>query len=222
MRSNLEGVAMISNIEETKNSQHTFKVIGVGCAGGNAVKRMTETGMTDIEYYVVNTDQQALGKCNFAKPVQIGVNTTQGVGCLGYPIRGRLAAEENYDKLQQIVKDADIVFVIAGMGGGTGTGASPVIASLAQKQGAFTVAIVTLPFNFESEQCVENAELGLQKLQENADSVIVVPNQQILDTVESTWTFSEVFALSDEMLLRCVDSIRKFHSSITHKEIVLQ
>ncbi len=99
---------MTSNKDESKNTRDIIKVIGVGCAGGNAVKRMTEAGMTDIECYVVNTDQQALEKCDYAKPVQIGVNTTQGVGCLGYPIRGRLAAEENYDKLQQIVKDADI------------------------------------------------------------------------------------------------------------------
>ena len=118
---------MISNNEETKNTRNTIKVIGVGCAGGNAVKRMIETGMTDTEFYVVNTDQQALEKCDYAKPVQIGVRTTRGVGCLGYIVRGRLAAEEDSEKLLQIVQGADIVFVIAGMGGGTGTGAAPVI-----------------------------------------------------------------------------------------------
>ena len=147
----IKGVVMTSDKKESLNTHGIIKVIGVGCAGGNAVKRMTESGMTAIEFYVVNTDQQALEKCDYAKPIQIGVNNTQGVGCLGYPVRGRLAAEEDSDKIQQILQEADIVFVVAGMGGGTGTGAAPVIASLSRQQGAVTVGIVTLPFNFESE-----------------------------------------------------------------------
>ncbi|MCY4403903.1 MAG: hypothetical protein OXD54_15160 [Candidatus Poribacteria bacterium] len=212
---------MISNIEETKNSHDKFKVIGVGCAGGNVVKRMVETGLTNIEYYVVNTDQRVNNKVNYATPVLIGSNITQGFGCAGYPVRGRLAAEEDSDKLHQIMHDADIVLVIAGMGGGTGTGAVPVIASLSREQGAFTVGIVTLPFNFEGERCVEIAELGLQKLRENADSVLVVPNQRIHDTVESKLTISDAYGLSDEMLIRCVETIYEFHSSIRRKDIEL-
>ena len=204
---------MNSNREKSINTHNKITVIGVGCAGGNVVKRMIETGMTYIECYVVNTDQRVINKVNYATPVLIGSNTTHGFGCLGFPVRGRLAAEEDSEKLHQIVKDADIVFVLAGMGGGTGTGAAPVIASLSREQGAFTVSIVTLPFNFEGQGCFETAEQGLQKLRENADSVIAFPNQRILDRVESKLTISDAFGLSDEMLIRCVESICEFHSS---------
>ena len=212
------GRTMSSKREESKRIQTRIKVIGVGGAGGNAVKRMIEDGLTDIEFYTVNTDQQALDKHPAATPVQIGANTTQGLGCGANPEIGKRAAEEDRETLNTIVADADIVFVIAGMGGGTGAGASPLIASLAQAQGALAVGVVTCPFNFEGQRRAEQANRSLQEIQENADSVIVVSNQQLLDSIEQrqklSMTIREAFHLSDETLCRSVEkSISEFHSN---------
>ena len=212
------GRTMSSKREESKHIHTRIKVIGVGGAGGNAVKRMIEDGLTDIEFYTVNTDSQALDKHPEATPVQIGANTTQGLGCGANPEIGRRAAEEDRETLNAIVADADIVFVIAGMGGGTGAGASPLIASLAQAQGALAVGVVTCPFNFEGQRRAEQAKRSLQEIQENADSVVVVQNQQLLDSVEQqqklSMTIREAFHLSDETLLRSVErSISEFHAN---------
>ena len=214
------GRTMASKREESKRTQTRIKVIGVGGAGGNAVKRMIEVGLTDIEFYAVNTDQQALDKHPAAIPVQIGANTTQGLGCGANPKIGKRAAEEDRETLNAIVADADIVFVIAGMGGGTGAGASPLIASLAQEQGALAVGVVTCPFNFEGQRRAEQAKRSLREIQENADSVIVVSNQQLLDSIEQkqklSMTIREAFHLSDETLHRSVErSISEFHASTT-------
>ena len=214
------GRTMSSKREESKRIHTRIKVIGVGGAGGNAVKRMIEDGLRDIEFYTVNTDQQALDKHPEATPVQIGANTTQGLGCGANPEIGRRAAEEDRETLNAIVADADIVFVIAGMGGGTGAGASPLIASLAQAQGALAVGVVTCPFNFEGQRRTEQAKRSLQEIQENADSVVVVQNQQLLDSIEQqqklSMTIREAFHLSDGTLLRSVErSISEFHASPT-------
>ncbi len=206
------GGTMSSKREESKRLQPKVKVIGVGGAGGNAVNRMIEVGLTGIEFYAVNTVQQALEKCKEAIPVLIGVNTTPGY-CGANPELGKKAAEEDREKLHAIVADADLVFVIAGMGGGTGAGAAPLIASLAREQGALTVGVVTRPFNFEGQRRAEQAEQGLQELQENADSVVVIQNQRFLDRMDRTLKIREAFRLSDEMLLRGVESITEFHAS---------
>ena len=205
-----EGI-MSAKREGSKHTGTRIKVIGVGGAGGNAVKRMIETGLTDIEFYVVNVDQQALEKCKAAIPVLIGVNTTPGY-CGANPEVGKKAAEEDREKLAAIVADADLVFIIAGMGGGTGAGASPLIAALAREQGALAVGVVTRPFNFEGQRRAEQAEQDLQELQGNADSVVVVPNQQLLDRMDRSLKIREAFSLSDEMLLRGVESITEFHT----------
>ena len=203
------GGTMSSKREESKHIQPKIKVIGVGSAGSNAVKRMIEDGLTGIEFYVVNTDQQALNNSKNATPVQIGANTTQGLGCGANPEIGKRSAEEDREKLRTVVADTDIVFVVAGMGGGTGAGASPLIASLAREQGALSVGIVSCPFRFEGERRAEQAEYGLQELRENADSVVVVSNQQLLDSIEEKQkppiTIREAFHLSDEMLRRSVE-----------------
>ena len=209
---------MSSKREKSKHIQPKIKVIGVGGAGSNAVKRMIEDGLTDIEFYVVNTDQQVLNNSKDATPVQIGANTTQGLGCGANPEIGKRSAEEDREKLRTVVADTDIVFIIAGMGGGTGAGASPLIASLAREQGALSVGIVSCPFRFEGERRAEQAEYGLQELRENADSVVVVSNQQLLDSIEGKqklpMTIREAFHLSDEMLRRSVErSISEFHAS---------
>ena len=208
-----EGI-MSAKREGSKHTGTRIKVIGVGGAGGNAVKRMIETGLTDIEFYVVNVDQQALEKCKEAIPVRIGVNTTPGY-CGANPEVGKKAAEEDKEKLAAIVTDADLVFIIAGMGGGTGAGAAPLIASLAREQGALAVGVVTRPFNFEGQRRAEQAEQGLQELQGTADSVVVVPNQRLLDRMDRSLKIREAFSLSDEMLLRGVESISEFHTSTT-------
>ncbi len=212
------GGTMSSKREKSKHIQPKIKVIGVGGAGSNAVKRMIEDGLTDIEFYVVNTDQQVLNNSKDATPVQIGANTTQGLGCGANPEIGKRSAEEDREKLRTVVADTDIVFIIAGMGGGTGAGASPLIASLAREQGALSVGIVSCPFRFEGERRAEQAEYGLQELRENADSVVVVSNQQLLDSIEGKqklpMTIREAFHLSDEMLRRSVErSISEFHAS---------
>ena len=205
-----EGI-MSTKREGSKHTGTRIKVIGVGGAGGNAVKRMIEVGLTDIEFYVVNVDQQALEKCKEAIPVLIGTNTTPGY-CGADPEVGKKAAEEDKEKLTAIVADADLVFIIAGMGGGTGAGAAPLIATLAREQGALAVGVVTRPFNFEGQRRAEQAEQGLQELQGNADSVVVVPNQRLLDRMDRSLKIREAFSLSDEMLLRGVESITEFHT----------
>ena len=212
------GRTMSSKQEKSKHIQPRIKVIGVGSAGGNAVKRMIEDGLTDIEFYVVNTDKETLDKHHEATPVQIGANTTQGLGCGANPEIGRRAAEEDREKLHSLVADVDIVFIIAGIAGGTGAGASPLIASLAREQGALAVGVVAQPFNFEGQRRFEKAEQGLQELEKNADSVVVVSNQQLLDSIEQkqklAMTIREAFHLSDEMLCRNVErSISEFHAS---------
>ena len=202
--------------EESKHARPKIKVIGVGGGGGNAVKRMVEIGLTDIEFYAVNTVKKALDEHTDATPVLIGANTTPGYTGAD-PEMGKKAAEEDRETLRSIVADADIVFIVAGMGGGTGAGASPLIASLAREQGALAVGVVTRPFDFEGNRRAERAESALQELQENADSVHVLSNQRLVDSIQWNQNLNvrTAFHLSDEMLLRSVESISAFHSSTT-------
>ena len=193
--------------EEFENLRARIKVIGVGGAGGNAVKRMIEAGLTGIEFYAVNTDQQALLTCLGATQIQIGYNTTEGLGSGADPEIGRKAAEEDREQLQAIVENANMVFITAGMGGGTGTGAAPLIASLACESGALTIGVVTRPFDFEGQRRAASAEAGLQELREAADSVIVVPNQRLMDKVDRKLPMREAFRMGDKVLLHGVQSI---------------
>lgn len=208
------GRTMSYRREESKRPRPKIKVIGIGGSGGNAVKWMIEAGLTDVEFYAVDVVKEALDKHNDATPVRIGVNTTPGY-CGANPEMGKKAAEEDREKLHSIVADADLVFIIAGMGGGTGAGAAPLIASLARDQGALAVGVVTRPFNFEGQRRAEQAEQGLQEFRENADAVHVVPNQRLLDSIEQKQHLKirEAFRLSDEMLLRGVESISEFYAS---------
>ena len=193
--------------EEFENLRAKIKVIGVGGAGGNAVKRMIEAGITGIEFYAVNTDQQALLSCRGATQIAIGLNTTEGLGSGANPEVGRKAAEEDREDLQTIVEKANMVFITAGMGGGTGTGAAPLIASQAKELGALTIAVVTRPFNFEGQRRATIAEEGLEELRQAADSVIVVPNQRLIDTMDRKLPIREAFRIGDEILLHGVKSI---------------
>ena len=193
--------------EEFENLRARIKVIGVGGAGGNAVKRMIEAGLTGIEFYAVNTDQQALLTCLGATQIQIGYNTTEGLGSGANPEIGRKAAEEDREQLQAIVENANMVFITAGMGGGTGTGAAPLIASLARESGALTIGVVTRPFDFEGQRRAASAETGLQELRETADSVIVVPNQRLMEKVDRKLPMRDAFRMGDKVLLHGVQSI---------------
>lgn len=193
--------------EEFESLRAKIKVIGVGGAGGNAVKRMIEAGLTGIEFYAVNTDQQALVTCRGATQIQIGVNTTEGLGSGANPDIGRKAAEEDREHLQTIVENANMVFITAGMGGGTGTGAAPIIATQAKERGALTIGVVTRPFNFEGQRRSATAEEGLEELRAAADSVIVVPNQRLIDTMDRKLPIREAFRMGDQILLHGVKSI---------------
>ena len=184
-----------------------IKVIGVGGGGSNAVRRMIEAELAGVEFYVVNTDVQALRLCHNATQVQIGENTTGGLGAGANPEAGRKAAEESKEVLRSIVEDADMVFVTAGMGGGTGTGAAPTIASLAKETEALTIGVVTRPFTFEGRQRAIQAEAGVSEMRENTDSVIVIPNQRLMEETDRNLPIKMGFRMGDEILLHAVQSI---------------
>lgn len=205
---------MSSQKKVSTSTREKIKVLGIGDAGGNAVKRMIASGWTEIEFYAVNTDLEALRMCDGATQVQVGADTTQGVGTDANPQVGRRAAEENLEALDAIVEDARMVFVVAGMGGGTGTGAAPLIASVAREHGALTIGVVTLPFDYEGGHCAERAERGLQELRRNADAVIVVPNQRLLETVDAELSADELFQISDEILLRGFETITEIIAEV--------
>ncbi len=198
---------MTDKKEVSKSSRNIIKVFGVGDAGGNAIKRMIAAGLKGIEFYAVNTDLEALRTCDGATQVQIGAEITQGLGADANPEVGRGAAEEDLETLSTVVADARLVFVIAGMGGGTGTGAAPLITSLAREQGALTIGVATSPFDFEGQRRAEQAEYGLQELRENTDAVIVIPNQRLLDTVDTEPSASEAFRMSDETVVLGIKTI---------------
>ena len=201
------GKTMANKKEVSKPSRNLIKVFGVGNAGGNVVKRMIASGLKGIEFYAVNTDVEALRTCDGATQVQIGAEITQELGAATSPEISRWAAGEDLAVLNAAVADARMVFVTAGMGGGTGTGAAPLIASVAREHGALTIGVVTLPLEAEGQHRAEYAEHGLHELQENTDAVIVVPNQRLLDTVDTEPTTSEVFRRSDETLLLGIKSV---------------
>ena len=184
-----------------------IKVIGVGGGGSNAVRRMIEAELAGVEFYVVNTDVQALRACHNATRVQIGENTTGGLGAGANPEAGRKAAEESKENLRSIVEDADMVFVTAGMGGGTGTGAAPIIASLAKETEALTIGVVTRPFVFEGRQRATQAEAGVNQMRENTDSVIVIPNQRLIEEADRNMPIKMGFRMGDQILLHAVQSI---------------
>ena len=201
------GRTMTQKKEVSKPSGNVIKVLGIGDAGGNVVKRMIASGLTGIEFYAVNTDLEALRTCNGTTQVQIGAETTHGLGADANPEFGRRAAEEDLETLNAIVADARMVFVIAGMGGGTGTGAAPLIASVAREQGALTISVATRPLDSEGQRRVEYTEQGLHELRGNTDAVIVVPNQRLLDTVDAKPSTSEAFRMSDETVLLGIKSV---------------
>jgi cell division protein FtsZ len=185
-----------------------IKVIGAGGGGGNAVNSMIESKqISGVEFIVINTDAQALLTSKADTKIQIGNNFTKGLGSGADPEVGRTAAEESYDKLKEILFDTDMVFITAGMGGGTGTGASPVIAEIAREAGALTVAVVTKPFAFEGKKRMITAEEGIANLKDSVDTLIVIPNQRLMDVVDKKLGFLDAFKLADNVLGQGVQGI---------------
>jgi cell division protein FtsZ len=195
----------ISFNEEARNDAR-IKVIGVGGGGNNAVNRMIDSGMENIEFIVANTDLQALRMSRAAIKIQLGVKLTNGLGAGANPEIGRKAALEDSDKLIEALEGADMIFVTAGLGGGTGTGATPIIASLATEMGALTVAVVTKPFAFEGKRRMQQAERGISELMESVDTTIVIPNEKLLGVAENAGFF-ESFRVADDILRQGVQGI---------------
>src|SRR5271169_1847627 len=191
--------------EEARNDAR-IKVIGVGGGGNNAVNRMIDSGMEHIEFIVANTDLQALRMSRAATKIQFGVKLTNGLGAGANPEIGRKAALEDSDKIIEVLEGADMVFVTAGLGGGTGTGAAPIIASLASEMGALTVAVVTKPFAFEGKRRMQQAERGIAELMESVDTTIVIPNEKLLAVAENAGFF-ESFRIADDILRQGVQGI---------------
>ena len=182
-------------------------VVGVGGGGNNAVNRMIDEQIAGVEFIAVNTDKQALQLCKAPTLMQIGEKLTKGLGAGAQPEVGEKAAEESAEEISAALKGADMVFVTCGMGGGTGTGAAPVVARIAKEQGALTVAVVTKPFRFESRTRMANAMAGIDKLKENVDTMIVIPNDKLLEVVDRRTTMPEALKKADEVLQQGIQGI---------------
>lgn len=194
------------NLNENSNIAKII-VIGVGGGGNNAVNRMIDDAVTGVEFVAVNTDVQALNGSRALNKIQIGEKLTRGLGAGAKPEIGLKAAEESRDELSQLIAGHDMVFVTAGMGGGTGTGAAPVIANIAKEHGILTVGVVTKPFEFEGRGRMQNAEQGIRELKKSVDTLIVIPNQKLLSVVDRRTTMRDAFKKADEVLQQGVSGI---------------
>jgi cell division protein FtsZ len=193
--------------ERSGNYLAVIKVVGVGGGGTNAVNRMVDAGLSGVEFVAVNTDAQALVMCDADVKIHIGAKATRGLGAGADPSVGQAAAMETRDELKEALKGADMVFVTAGEGGGTGTGGAPVVAELARELEALTVGVVTRPFNFEGRRRAQQAEVGIQSLAEKVDTLIVIENDRLLQVVEKRTPLSDAFRMADDILRQGVQGI---------------
>ncbi len=198
---------MIEFQNEEQNTFASIKVVGCGGGGNNAVNRMVDAGLRGVEFISVNTDRQALGQSNAQVKIQIGEKLTKGLGAGAIPEVGRRAAEESREEIAQALKGADLVFITAGMGGGTGTGAAPIVAEIARDLGTLTIAVVTKPFNFEGKQRMKNAEAGISELKQHVDTLVVIPNDRLLQVVNKGTTMLEAFRIADDVLRQGIQGI---------------
>ena len=198
---------MLEIMTNDQESSAKIIVVGVGGAGNNAVNRMIDENISGVEIIGINTDSQALTLCKAPTAIQIGEKLTKGLGAGAQPEIGEKAAEENVEELTQAIKGADMVFVTCGMGGGTGTGAAPVVAKISKDMGILTVGVVTKPFKFEARTRMANAESGIEKLKENVDTLIVIPNDKLLEIVDRRTTMPEALKKADEVLQQAVQGI---------------
>ena len=205
-KDNRGGIITFDDLDKAVNGAN-IKVIGIGGGGGNAVNRMIEAGIEGVQFLVANTDLQALKNSRASIKIQIGEKLTRGLGAGGDPEVGRQSALEDTDKIIEVLEGADMVFITTGMGGGTGTGSAPIIASLATELGALTVAVVTKPFRFEGRRRQRQAEQGLNELRECVDTVITIPNERLLNAVSKGTPFLESFKLADDVLRQAVQGI---------------
>lgn len=184
-----------------------IRVVGVGGGGSNAVDRMIDEGIDGVEFIALNTDNQALMHCNAAVKIRLGDKVTRGLGAGGDPQVGERAAEESVDELKALLKGSDMVFITAGMGGGTGTGATPLVARVARDIGALTIGVVTRPFGFEAAQRAKIAESGIEKLKEQVDTLIVIPNDKLLEMADRRITLVDSFKMADDVLRQGIQGI---------------
>ncbi len=195
---------------EVKIDQSSFasiKVVGCGGGGTNAVNRMVEANLRGVDFVAVNTDRQALGLSKAQTKIQIGEKLTKGLGAGAIPDVGRRAAEESREEIAQTLKGADLVFVTAGMGGGTGTGAAPIVAEVARELGCLTIAVVTKPFTFEGKQRMKNADMGINELKQTVDTLVVIPNDRLLQVVSKGTSMLEAFRIADDVLRQGIQGI---------------
>ena len=195
------------NIPNQLESFARIKVVGVGGGGCNAVDRMIDEGLQGVDFMAVNTDAQALMLSKAPMRVRIGEKLTRGLGSGGDPETGRKAAEETVEDLYEVMRGADMVFITSGMGGGTGTGAAPIIAQVAKEVGALTIGVVTRPFTFEGSRRIQAAEAGISKLKEQSDTLIVIPNDRLLQIVDKRANLQQAFRLADDVLRQGVQGI---------------
>ena len=198
---------MIEFQNEEQSTFATIKVVGCGGGGNNAVNRMVDAGLRGVEFISVNTDRQALSQTNAQVKIQIGEKLTKGLGAGAIPEVGRRAAEESREEIASALKGADLVFITAGMGGGTGTGAAPIVAEIARDLGTLTIAVVTKPFNFEGKQRMKNAEAGIAELKQHVDTLVVIPNDRLLQVVNKGTTMLEAFRIADDVLRQGIQGI---------------
>lgn len=196
-----------NNAEQQAESFARIKVIGVGGGGSNAVNRMIDEGIKGVEFITVNTDAQALMLTKSPTRVRLGDKLTRGLGAGGDPEVGRKAAEESADELYNVLKGSDMVFVTAGMGGGTGTGAAPIVAQIAKESGALTIGVVTRPFTFEGMRRLKSADDGINKLKEHADTLIAIPNDRLLQIADKRASLQDAFRLADDVLHQGIQGI---------------
>jgi cell division protein FtsZ len=198
---------MVFELDSNYENCAKMKVIGVGGAGGNAINRMIDAGLSGVEFISINTDMQDLENCKATRRVQIGSRLTKGLGAGANPDIGRKAIEEDRDMVAESLQGADMVFVTAGMGGGTGTGACPVAAEIAKEQGALTIGIVTKPFEFEGKKRMTRAHLGIEELKGKVDTLIIIPNQRLLGLATPDTKFVDAFRMADGVLLQATKGI---------------
>ena len=198
---------MLIEPSDYKDQKAKIFIVGVGGAGGNAINRMIDEGMTNVDFVALNTDAQDLEHNNSQIKLQIGKELTKGLGAGATPETGRQAVEENKDAISKTIKLADMVFIAAGMGGGTGTGAAPEIAKIAKENGALTIGIVTKPFRFEGPKRMKRALDGIKELKKNCDTLLVIPNEILLDIIDPDTTVNESFLLADSVLKQAAKGI---------------
>ena len=198
---------MFEIIDQTHEDGAVIKVIGVGGCGGNAVEHMIDRGLSGVEFICANTDAQALKRSTARTQLQLGSTLTRGLGAGAKPEIGRDAAMEDRDRIAEMITGADMLFITAGMGGGTGTGAAPVIAKAARDMGILTVGVVTKPFAFEGNRRAKSADAGIEELQKYVDTLIVIPNQNLFLVANANTTFKEAFLMADEVLQQGVRGI---------------